>query len=108
MFLLTDTFILQNCDVTSLNIGTIIVSCDSSHQIQVIALCADECNNTIVISNGYSPLTVRGLDPVERYIVTINVFDGNQVVFRDERVAKTITVRGTALSKIYDLYATVV
>ena len=105
MFLLADTFILQNCDVTSLNIGTIRVSCDSPHQIRVIVLCADECNNFIVTSNGSSPLTVTGLDPGKRYTVTINVFDGDHVVLNNKRVAKTITVVSTTLGKIYDLYA---
>ena len=100
--MLADTFILQNCDVTSLSIGTIRVSCDSSHQIQVTALCIDECNNFIVSTNGYSPLTVTGLDPGVRYTVTINVFDGNQVVLNNERVLKVITVLNTTPSKIND------
>ena len=101
-FLLVDTFILQNCDVTSPSVGTIRVSCDSSHQIIVYALCADKCNNYIVTSNGYSPLTVTGLDPGMRYTVTINVFDGNQVVLNNERVTKTITVRSAISSKTND------
>ena len=97
-FLLADTFILQNCDVTSPSTGTIRVSCDSSHQIQVTALCADECNDFIVTSNGYSPLTVRGLDPGKRYSVAIHVFDGNRVVLNGERVTKAITVINTTSS----------
>ena len=43
-------------------------------------------------SNGYSPLTVIGLDSRIMYSVTINVFDGNQVVLRDQTVMRTITV----------------
>ena len=91
--------------MTSPSTGTIRISCDSSHQIQVSVLCADKCNNFIVTSNGYSPLTVRGLDPGERYTVTINVFDGNQVVLNDERVTTAIGVRN---SKINDCMQTVV
>ena len=59
-------------------------------------------------SNGYSPLTVRELDPGKRYTVTINVFDGNQVVLNDKRITKTITVRSTTLGKINDCMQTVV
>ena len=94
--------------MTSPSVGTIRVSCDSSHQIQVTALCADECNNFIVTSNGSSSLTVRGLDPGKRYSVTINVFDGNIVVLRNERVTKTIIVRDTILSKINDCMQTAI
>ena len=97
--MVADTSILQNCDVTSPNIGTIRASCDTSYQIQVTILCADECSNYTTISNGYSPLIVRGLDPGVRYIVTINAFDGIQVVFNDERVTKAITVINTTPSK---------
>ena len=46
----------------------------------------------MVTSNGSSPLTVRGLDPGMMYSVTINVFDGNQVVLRGRVVRKIITV----------------
>ena len=46
----------------------------------------------MVISNGSSPLTMRGLDPGMMYSVTINVFDGNQVVLSNQTVAKSITV----------------
>ena len=84
--------------MTSPSTGTIRISCDSSQQIQVTVLCADECNNLIVTSNGYSPLTVRGLDPGKRYIVTINLFDGNQVVLNNERVTKTIRVRNSKIN----------
>ena len=100
--MVADTFILQNCDVTSPSTGTIRASCDSSHQIQLTAICSFECNNFVVTSNGYTPLTVRGLDPGKRYSVTINLFDGNQVVLNNKRVITTITVRGTILSKIKD------
>ena len=68
--------------MTSPSVGTIIVSCDSFHQIQVNAIkyCRVNCNNPVVTSNGYSPLIVMGLDPGEVYTVNIHVFDGNQVV----------------------------
>ena len=46
----------------------------------------------MVTSNGSSPLTVKGLDPGMMYSVTINVFDGSQVVLRGRVVIKTITV----------------
>ena len=105
--LVADTFILQNCDVTSLSIGTIRVSCDSPHQIQVAVICADECNNFLENSNGYSPLTVRGLDPGKRYTVTIRVYDGNQAVLRDKIVTKMITVINTTSSKINDNHCTI-
>ena len=98
-FLFTDTFILQNCEMTSPSVGTIRVSCDSSHQIQVNAICSN-CNNIIVTSNGYSPITVMGLDPGEVYTVNIFVFDGNQVVLIDERILKTIRVINTISSMI--------
>ena len=93
--------------MTSPSFGTIRVSCDSPLQIQVTVLCTDECNNFIVTSNGYSPLTVRGLDPGKRYSVTINVFDGNQVVLNDKRVTKVITVKNSE-SKINDCMKTIV
>ena len=51
-------------------------------------------------SNGYSPLTVRGLDPGIMYSVTINVFNDNKTVFRNETVIKTITVMGDQSGKI--------
>ena len=59
----------------------------------------------MVTSNGSSPLTVRGLDPGMMYSVTINVFDGNQVVLRGKIVRKTITVMNTTLSEIYNCIA---
>ena len=85
--------------MTSSSIGTIRVSCDSSHQIIVTALCIDECDNVIETSNGYSPLTVRGLDPGMRYSITIGVYDSNQEVLSNERVIKTIRVINTTPSK---------
>ena len=99
IFNCTGTFILQNCSVTSPSIGTIRVSCDSPHQI-LISTCTNNCYNVKMISNGSSPLTVRGLDPGIMYSVVFNVFDGNQVVVQDEIVTKTITVMGDKLSKI--------
>ena len=78
--------------MTSPSIGTIRVSCDSSHQILVTLTCTNNCNNPMVTSNGSSPLTMRGLDPGMMYSVTINVFDGSQVVFSDQNVTQTITV----------------
>ena len=96
ILIFADTLILHNCDVTSPSIGNIIISCDSSHEILVTVLL--DCNNVILTSNGYSPLTVRGLDPGVRYIIIINVFDGNRVVLSDERVAKIITVIHTTSS----------
>ena len=54
-------------------------------------------------SNGYSPLTVRGLDPGRRYSVTIGVFDGNnQEVLSYGRVKIIITVINITPSKIND------
>ena len=97
-----DTFVLQNCTVTSPSIGTIRVSCDSSHQILVTLTCTNNCNNPMVTSNGSSPLTVRGLDPGMMYCVMINVFDGNKVVFMAQVVRKFITVMGSISSKICD------
>ena len=46
----------------------------------------------MVTSNGSSPLTMGGLDPGMMYSVTINVFDGNQVVLSNQTVTKTVTV----------------
>ena len=43
-------------------------------------------------SNGYSPLNVTGLDPGIMYSVTINMFDGNQVVLSDQAIMRSITV----------------
>ena len=94
-----DTFILQNCDVTSPSIGTIRVSCDSSHQILVTLTRTNDCNPTLT-SNGSSPLNVTGLDPEIMYSVIINVFDGNQVVLRDQTVMRTIIVMGDQSGKI--------
>ena len=88
--------------MTSPSVGTIRVSCDSSHQIQVTAVCqANICNNRVVISNGYSPLTLMGLDPGKVYAVNIHVFDGNQVVSNIEGITKIIVVmNNTTSSKI--------
>ena len=90
----TDTFILHNCIVTSPTAGTIRVSCDSSHQIQITIRCTNNCTNPLLITYGNSPLTVRGLDPGRMYSVIINVFDGNQVVLSDQTVTLTSTVMG--------------
>ena len=78
--------------MTSSDVGTIIASCDSCHQILVTLTCTNNCNNPMVTSNGSSPLTVRGLDPGMMYFVTINEFDGNQVVFSNQTVIVNITV----------------
>ena len=98
--ILVDTFVLQNCTVTSPSTGTIRVSCDSSHQILVTLTCTNNCNNPMVTSNGSSPLSVRGLDPGMMYSVIINVFDGSQEVLIGRVERKTITVMGTTSSKI--------
>ena len=99
----TDTFIIQNCEVTSPSVGTIRVSCDLSHQIQVSIVCVDnKCDKFAGGSNGYSPLTETGFDPGKVYTVFINVIDGNQVVSNDERITQTITVISTTSSKICD------
>ena len=88
--------------MTSPSIGTVRVSCDAFHQILVTALCTDTCSNFLVSSNGYSPLTVRGLDPGMRYSVTITVYDGNQEVLINQSVKKAIRVINTTPSKIND------
>ena len=90
--------------MTSPSVGTIRVSCDSSHQIQVNAIksCRDNCNNAIVTSAGYSPLTVGGFDPGRVYTVIIHVFNGSQVVLINERITTTIIVINTTPSKICD------
>ena len=90
--------------MTSPSIGTIRVSCDSSHQILVTLTCTNNCNNPMVTSNGSSPLTVRGLDPGMMYSVMINVFDGNQLVLRGRVARKIITVMNTTSGKIHDMY----
>ena len=93
MFLIfTDTTVLQNCRITSSSVGTITISCDSPYQILVTLTCAKDCNDPIVTSIGNSSFTVRGLDPGMIYSVTINVFDGNQVVFRELMIATHVTV----------------
>ena len=92
--ILLDTFILQNCTVTSPSARVIRVSCDSSHQILVTLTCANNCNNPMVTSNGNSPLTVKGLDPGMMYSVRINMFDGNQVVLSDQAVTRTVILKG--------------
>ena len=74
--------------------GTIRVSCDSSHQIQITIRCTDNCTNPLLITYGNSPLSVRRFDPGRMYSVIINVFDGNQVVFNDQTVTLTSTVMG--------------
>ena len=90
--------------MTSPSVGTIRVSCDSSHQIQVnaIKICRHNCNIPIVTSNGYSPLIVMGLDPGGTYTVIIHVFDDSRVVLSDERITITIRVISTTPSKICD------
>ena len=98
--MITDTFTLQNCTVTSPTTGTIRVSCDSSHQILVTVTCTN-CNNpNMVTSSGSSPLTVGGLDPGMMYSVMINVFDGNQVVLSDQTVNLYITLMDVEPGKI--------
>ena len=100
-FMCTDTSILQNCDVTSPIIGNIRVSCDSSHQILVTLTCANNCSNPMVTSSGSSPLIVTRLDPGVTYSVTINVFDGDQVVLSCETVAKFIAVMAANSGEMY-------
>ena len=85
--------------MTSPSIGTIRVSCDSSHQILVTLIHINDCNPTLT-SNGSSPLTVTGLDPGIMYYVIVNVFDGNQVVLSDQTVMRTITVMSDQSGKI--------
>ena len=98
----TDTYILQNCNVTSPTTGTIRVSCGSSHQILVTVTCTN-CNDpNMVTSSGSSPLTVGGLDPGIMYSVVINVFDGNQVVLRDQTRNVTTTVMDGETGKIFE------
>ena len=97
----TDTYILQNCTVTSPSTRTIRVSCDSSHQILVTLTCTNNCNNPMVTSNGSSPLTVRALDPGMMYSVTISVFDDNQEVLSDQKVTKTITVMSEETGNVH-------
>ena len=97
-----DTYTLQNCTVTSPSIGIIRVSCDSSHQILITVTCTN-CNNpNMVTSSGSSPLIVRGLDPGIMYTVMINVFDGNQVVLRDQTLDLTITVMNGGQGIIFE------
>ena len=69
-----DTFILQNCHVTSPSIGTIRALCDSSHQIYITVTCTNNCTNPMVTASGNSPLTIGGLDPGIMYSIIINVF----------------------------------
>ena len=52
----------------------------------------------MMTSNGSSPLTVRELDPGMMYSVTINVFDGSQVVLRGRVIIKTITVMNATVT----------
>ena len=104
MLIFTDTFILQNCEVTSPSVGTIRVSCDSSHQIQVTLTCINNCTNPTMTSNGNSPLNITGLDPGIMYSVTVSVFDGNQVVLNNQTIMRSITVMSDQSGKIYLLY----
>ena len=89
--ILTDTFVLQNCTVTSPTSGIIRVACDSSYQIAVTVTCTN-CNNSLVTGSGNSPLIVGGLDPGIMYSVMIKVFDGNQSVLTDHMITTTIKV----------------
>ena len=95
-----DTYVLQNCTVTSPSTGTIRVSCDSPHQI-LLTTYTNNCFTKLSV-NGSSPLTVRGLDPGIMHSVIINVFDGKQVVVRNEIVTKTIMVTGYKLGRFYN------
>ena len=52
-------------------------------------------------SNGNSPLTVTGLDPGIMYSVTINVFDGTQMIISDQTEVRNITVMGDQSGKAY-------
>ena len=95
----TGTSILYNCSVISPSNGVISVSCDSSHQIQITLICTNNCTNSLLITYGNSPLTVRGLDPGIIYTVLINVFDGNEVVLRNYVVTQDIRVMGETSGK---------
>ena len=88
--------------MTSPSVGTIRISCDSSHQIIVSIVCVAQCDKFGGGSNGYSPLTETGFDPGKVYTVFINLFDGklNQVMLNDERITQTVTVISTTSSKI--------
>ena len=88
----TDPFILRNCAAKSPSIGTIRVSCDSSHQILVTLSYTNNCSISIMTINGSSPLTMTGLDPGVMYIVAISLFDRNQVILRNLTVIKSIKV----------------
>ena len=55
----------------------------------------------MMISNGYSPLTVRGLNPGEMYSVVVNVFNGSQVVLSDQTIMRNITVMSDQSGEIY-------
>ena len=86
---------MKKCDVTSLSIGIIRVSCDVPHEIQVTLTCNryyDNCNNPMITAKGSSPLTVKELDPGVTYTVTIDVFYQNQIGLTDQTVTETITV----------------
>ena len=92
VLIFTDTTVLQNCKITSPNVGTIRISCDSPYQVLVTLTCTNNCNNPMVTSIGSSPLTVRGLDPGMMYSVTVNVFINTQIVLEDLMVIANITV----------------
>jgi len=91
-FNFADTFVLSHCDFSSPSIGTIRVSCNISHPIQVNLTCTNNCNDPMVTVNGSSPLTVSGLDPGVMYSVSVTVFNNNEVGLSDQTLTQDITV----------------
>ena len=55
----------------------------------------------MVTSIGSSPLTVGGLDPGMMYSVTIQVFDVNQLMFRELKIIENITVMNNLGTLLY-------
>ena len=94
VLILSDTFVLQNCTVTSPSMGNIRVSCDVPHEIIVTATCylSNNCDNSMVTVIGNSPVVVAGLDPGVRYSVTVNVFNDNQEGLPDQTVTQDLEV----------------
>jgi len=84
MLLFLDTFILQGCTAISDTVGTISVSCASSHQIQVKALGYYQSSGPVcAVSAGHSPVNVADLQPGGVYNITNNVYFNGQVVLMD-------------------------
>jgi len=88
IFVCIDTFILQGCAANSLSVGSITVTCMSSHQIQVNASCTN-CDDPAPppkVKVGRNSVEIPDLEEGMMYTITINVYSNGRVVLMNDTV----------------------